>query len=90
MTKSKMKKTLTSIGQHTRIFLSGVKRMLFGAMTAGLFAVAAYGFYLIPTEDGYAAVTDFAMSIATLVVAFTCTYIQGTFRKTKGERRGGK
>lgn len=89
MTKAKMKKTLATISLHSRIFFSGFKRMAFGAMTAGLFAVAGYGFYRIPSEDGYAAVIDFATSVATLVVATYCTYFQGTFRKTKGERKGG-
>ena len=89
MTKAKLKRMLTEVGLHSRIFFSGFKRMVFGAMTAGLFAVAIYGFCLIPSEDGYAAVVDFSTSIATLVVAFACTYFQGTFRKTKGERRSG-
>ena len=89
MTKSDFNKALTTICQHSRILFSGFKRMIFGALTAGLFAIALYGFYLIPSEDGYAAVTDFVASTATLVVAVACTYAQGTFRKTKGERRGG-
>ena len=89
MTKSDVKKAVTAIGLHTRILFSGIKRMVFGALTAGLFAVSLYGFYLIPREGGYAAVVDFIASLATLIVAVACTYTQGTFRKTKGERRGG-
>ena len=82
------KKILRTVGTHARIMFSGFKRTLFGAATTGLFAIAFYGLYAIPSEDGYAAVSDFITSLATLVLAFTCMYVQGTFRKTKGERRG--
>lgn len=89
MTKSELKKAVTTVCLHSRIMFSGFKRTLFGAATAGLFAIAFYGLYSIPSEDGYAAVSDFITSLATLVLAITCMYAQGTFRKTKGERRGG-
>lgn len=89
MTKSSVKKTVADIARHTKILLSGFKRTLFGALTAGLFAVSIYGLSSIPNEDGYVAVLDFVAAIATLTVALGCMYLQGTFRKTVSEKRGG-
>ena len=89
MTKSELKKVLTTIGLHSRILFSGFKRTLFGASTAGLFIIGINGLCTIPSEVGYTAITNFVAAIATLVVAVSCMYAQGTFRKTKGERRGG-
>ena len=90
MTKSDLRKMVNSVAHHTRILFSGFKRTLLGALTAGLFAISIYGLLSIPNEDGYIAVMDFVAAIATLVVAVTCTYAQGTFRKTVGEKRGGR
>ena len=58
--------------------------MLYGAATAGLFALAIYGFAMIPSEDGYVAVCDFVGAIVTMFLAVTCVYHQGGGRKRKG------
>ena len=89
MTKSDVKKMLITIGHHTRILFSGFKRMLYGTLIIIMFAVAAYGFFTISNEEGYAAVFDFIASIATLIVAVANMYVLGSTKKTKCERKGG-
>ena len=73
------------IGYHGAILLRGFAKVLYGAAVAGLIGLAAYGFYMIPSEDGYVAVLDFIAAISTLSVALTCMYAFGQKRK-KGAR----
>ena len=73
----KIRKYLHEALFHAKVLFSGFKRMMYGAATAGAFAIAGYGFYVIPTEGGYGAVQDFVTSCMTLVVAFICLYAQG-------------
>lgn len=75
-----------TIGHHGKIAWKGFVRMLFGAATAGLIAMAVYGFVVIPTEGGWAAVCDFIVSVATLVVALICMYAMGGSMKRGGYR----
>ena len=89
MTKADVKKMLITIGHHTRILFTGFKRMIYGTLTIALFAVAAFGFVTIATEEGYAAVFDFVASIATIIVAVANMYVLGSTKKTKSERKGG-
>lgn len=79
-----------NIGYHARVMLSGCLNALYGAATAGLVGISAYGFTAIPLEDGYIAVCDFIGSVATLVVALTCMYAwgKGVCRKNKHEKEG--
>lgn len=72
------------IGYHGKILFRGFTRMLYGALTAGAFAMAAYGFSMIPSEGGYIAVCDFIGAIATMGVAFTCMYHQGGGKRKRG------
>jgi hypothetical protein len=66
---------------HLGIVLRGLGRTLYGAFISGLIAFAIYGFVLIKTEGGYAAVFDFIASLATLVVALANAYLLGSKRK---------
>ena len=59
----------------------GLARTLYGAFITGLIAIAIYGFVLIKSEGGYAAVFDFVAAIATLVVALANAYVLGSKRK---------
>ena len=65
------------IGHHGKILWKGFLRMVYGAMTAGLIALAVYGFCMITTESGWAAVCDFIAAVATAVLALACMYIMG-------------
>ena len=66
---------------HSRCLLKGFTRMMFGALTTGLFALAIYGFILITSESGWIAVSEFIAAIATSGVALTCMYAMGSPRK---------
>ena len=69
---------------HLGIVLRGLARTLYGAFIAGLIAFAIYGFVLIKSESGYAAVFDFIAACATLAVALANAYVLGS------KRKGGK
>ena len=83
--KRNFKEVVQLIGFHGAILLRGFAKVLYGAAVAGLIGLAAYGFYMIPSEDGYVAVCDFIGSIAMLSVALTSMYAFGQKRK-KGAR----
>lgn len=78
------KSVTKSILRHGKILFRGFTRMLYGALTAGLFAMAIYGFIMISREDGWTAVCDFIGAIATLFVAVTCMYAQGGGKRKRG------
>lgn len=66
---------------HALAFMRGLGRTVYGAFIAGLIAFAVYGFVIIQTEDGYAAVFDFVASCAVLVIALCNVYLLGSKRK---------
>ena len=74
------------VGYHGKILLRGFLRMGYGALTAGLFALAIYGFVMITSESGWTAVCEFIAAICTAVIALICMYSQGETRK-RGARR---
>lgn len=79
--KNKVSKVLNRIGFHGSILLRGLARMLYGAAIAGLTAFAVYGFILIKSESGYAAVFDFIAAFAILILALGNAYLLGCKRK---------
>lgn len=84
MKKVNIDKVMKQAKFHAGIVLRGLGRTLHGTLTAVLFACAVYGFVLIKSESGYAAVFDFIASCATLIVALANAYLLG------GKKRGGK
>ena len=82
---NKFESVANAVWFHTKILFKGLKRVLFGAATAGLITFAGYGFYAIPSEGGWAAVSDFVTAIATMLVAILCVYTMGA-----GYKRGAK
>ena len=70
---------------HCRCLMKGFSRMIFGTATAGLFALAVYGFVIINCEAGWTAVCEFVASVATTVVAVSCMYAMGG-----GAKKGAK
>ena len=85
-----VKKWLGIISRHTRILFTGLTRVVYGTITAGLLVISVYGFLSIPSIYGYSAVCEFVASVATLIVAISCTYVLGINRKVKAERKGAK
>ena len=84
MNKFNFKKALKQVKFHTDVMLRGLARTLYGALIAGLIAFAIYGFVLIKSEGGYAAVFDFIAACAMLVLALANAYLLGS------KRRGAK
>lgn len=78
------KRVLKQVKFHADIMLRGLARTLYGTLIAGLIAFAVYGFVLIKSEGGYAAVFDFIAACATLMVALANAYVLGN------KRRGAK
>lgn len=64
--------------------LRGLIRTIYGALVAGLIAIAVYGFISIKSETGYIAVFDFIAACATLAVAMSNVYCIG--KKKPGKR----
>ena len=79
--KLSLKEVMQLVGFHCLILLRGFAKVLYGAAVAGLIGLAAYGFYMIPSEDGYVAVFDFIATIATLSVALISMYAFGCKKK---------
>ena len=78
------KKVMKQVKFHTDILLRGLARTLYGTLIAGLLGFAVYGFILIKSEGGYAAVFDFIAASATLILALANAYLLGS------KRRGAK
>lgn len=78
------KKVLKQVKFHAEVMLRGLARTLYGALIAGLIAFAVYGFVLIKSEGGYAAVFDFIAACAMLLLALANAYLLGS------KRRGAK
>lgn len=70
---------------HGGVLLRGLWRTVYGALIAGLFAIAVYGFRGTSTETGYVAVCDFIAAVATTVIALANVYALGWSRK-KGRK----
>jgi len=82
--KTKFERFLKQSKLHLGIIVRGLARTIYGAFIAGLIAFSIYGFWIIQTEDGYAAVFDFVASCAVLVIALCNIYLLGS------KRKGGK
>ena len=79
-----IKKAWKAFKFHAKIAWRGFCRTLYGALIAGLIALAVYGFISVTTETGWVAVCDFVASCATLVVAISNMYLTG------GRKKGAK
>jgi hypothetical protein len=80
------KRVVNTVKVHGKCLLKGFGRMAFGAATAGMIALAVYGFVMVTTETGWTAVSDFVASTALMLVALSCTYAMGGHAK-KGAKR---
>ena len=81
-----IKKEFAKVKFHAKIMLRGFCRTVYGALVAGLIALAVYGFVSLTTETGWTAVFDFIASCATIVVALSNMYLMGG--KKKGAKHG--
>lgn len=69
---------------HGGILLRGFCRVLNGTMTAGLVALAVFGFGCVSLDAGYSAVIDFGIAIGSAWLALFNMYCIGL------KKRGGK
>lgn len=80
------KRVAKAVWFHTKVLLKGLKRVVLGATTAGLIVFSVYGFRMIPTEGGYAAVGDFIAAIAMMILGMLCMYAMGANYKRGAKR----
>ena len=76
-----IKKAWTKVKFHVRVAWRGFCRTVYGALIAGLMAMAIYGFASVTKETGWVAVWDFVASCATLIVAMCNVYRIGCNKK---------
>lgn len=86
MTKFKFNKCIAIAGKIAPVLLTGLKYVITGTLTLGLFVVSIAGFYLVSKDSGYIAVFDFFISCFTLAVAVACMYLIGLPKKQRGGR----
>ena len=67
-----------------KILMKGLWRMTCGSVTAGLMAVAVWGFTMIASEDGYAAVVNFMGAAVALGMSIVFLYVLGGGKKRRG------
>lgn len=84
--KTSFKKMSRTVGNHFHILTKGCIKMLWGTTTAVMIATAVYGYTVVPTEGGYAAVRDFLLSTLFLIIALGCMYLMGGNSK-KGAKK---
>ena len=85
MSRNEMKGLIRGIWHHMKVLWKGFLRMLAGTGTAGLIALAVYGYAMIPQEDGYVAVAEFA--VATMLLALSLVMIHAMGGRGKAARR---
>ena len=88
MNKEQVKNVFAIIKAYSSILIRGMARIIYGAMVAGLFAMSAYGFISISSEDGWVAVCDFIATLAMLVIAFANVYVIGGGVCKRGRKNG--
>lgn len=77
MDKVAVRKAWNTFKFHVRIVWKGFYRTLCGTSIAALLAVSVYGFMVVSTENGWAAVTDFILSVGVLAMSSVFIYGMG-------------
>ena len=90
MEAARIKMTLTRAKFHARILWRGFLRTVYGAMIAGLIAMAIYGFISAQNEAGWEEVFDYIVSVVLLIEAIGNMHFIGRRNnggtKSKGRR----
>ena len=82
------RKVITVGWFHTRTFLRGLVRTLGSTLVIGAATGSVYGFTLITSETGYAAVGDFVASCVLLVIALVGVYAAGWYGRCHKKDKG--
>ena len=77
MDKVAVRKAWNTFKFHARIAWKGLYRTLCGASVAALLAVSVYGLIVVSTENGWAAVADFILSVGMMALSGICVYGMG-------------
>ena len=90
MEAARIKMTLARVKFHARILWRGFLRTVYGALIAGLIAMAIYGFVSASKESGWDAVFDYIVSAVLLIEAIGNMHFIGRRNncgtKSKGRR----
>ena len=85
MEAERIKMTFTRFKFHARILWRGFLRTVYGALIAGLIAMAIYGFVSASKEEGWDAVFDYIVSAVLLLESIGNMYFMGR-RKNGGTK----
>ncbi len=67
-----------------RCLWRGFLKSVFGTATAGFCILAVWGFSMIPSSGGYAAVLEFMGAVAVMALALGMMYLFGCSKKRHG------
>ena len=86
MESAQIKMTFANVKFHVRILWRGFLRTAYGALIAGLIAMAIYGFVSAQNEAGWEEVFDYIVSAVLLIEALGNMYFMGC--RKNGNARG--
>lgn len=89
MDAARINMALTRAKFHARILWRGFLRTVYGALIAGLIAMAIYGFVSARNEAGLEAVFDYIVSAVLLIEALGNMYFMGR-RNNGGNKSKGR
>ena len=81
MEAARIKMTFANVKFHARILRRGFLRTVYGAMIAGLIAMAIYGFISAQNEAGLEEVFDYIVSSVLLLESIGNMYFIGRLKK---------
>lgn len=81
MEAARIKMALERVKFHARILWRGFFRTVYGALIAGMIAMAIYGFVSATKEAGWEAVFDYIVSAVLLIEAIGNMYFMGRWKK---------
>ena len=85
-----IKMALANVKFHLRIMWRGFCRTVYGAVVAGLIAMAIYGFVSITAKTGWAAVWRFVVACVLLAEGIGNMYFMGRKKTGVGNRKKRK
>lgn len=89
MEEARIKMTLTRAKFHVRILWRGFLRTVYGALIAGLIAMAVYGFVSAQNEAGMEEAFDYIVSAVLLLESIGNMYFMGR-RNNGGNKSKGR
>ena len=81
MEATRIKMTFANFKFHVRILWRGFLRTVYGALIAGLIAMAIYGFVSARNEAGWEAAFDYIVSAVLLLESIGNMYFMGRLKK---------